>query len=182
MINNILLDQDGVLADFFTPAFEALKRKTKKEISREDYIKTKNFDMAEVFEITRDEFWATVDTPGTFEKLDAFPWAGALVDFLKRFAPITIASSPSPSDNCVSEKLFWLRKHLGISHKDCIFGGKKYLMARPDALLIDDAPEHVFKFIEAGGKAVLIPSNWNTPNLSYNMILETIIKSGYLNE
>lgn len=57
-----------------------------------------------------------------------------------------------------------------------ITGKKKYLLAREDALLIDDSKPNCDSFIGNGGSAALVPSDWNTLDLSYNMVWNKIAK------
>jgi hypothetical protein len=63
---------------------------------------------------------------------------------------------------------------LGIKMTDCMFGSAKHLMAKPDVLLIDDLQKNVDKFIDAGGQAVCVPSNWNTLDLNFSHIWSKI--------
>ncbi len=163
MINNILLDMDGVLADFFTVALRELNRKyPDRAISIDEYRKNPTFDIAEKFKISNTEFWTALNYIGFWSNLPLFNHAKNLFGALKEIAPVTIASSPCSSNfNCVPEKLIWLKRHFGLTSSECLFGSRKYLMARPDTLLVDDYNKNTTEFQENGGKAILIPSNWN---------------------
>ena len=176
---------DGVLSDFFDDALWNLNKKfrPKDPITAQQYRKNPSFDMAAEFDISQEEFWQTIETNEYFWfNMTPFPWAKGLYDLLSEFAPVTIASSPSLNPRCIPDKLEWLSKHLGVKSDSCMFGGRKYLMAKPDTLLIDDYPKNVEKFIEAGGKAVLVPSSWNTEDLSFDKVVAAIIKEGSINE
>lgn len=181
MIKNILLDMDCVLADFFSSALHQLNKKYSKDnpITEKQYRKYGKFDMAALFGISKEEFWATIDSNQYFWiNICPFPWANALVRFLNEFAPVTIASSPHTSRACIADKVEWLDKKLGIKGDQCMFGPRKYLMAKPDTFLIDDLQSNVDDFIAHGGKGVCIPSNWNTEDLSFDMIAAKIVKGG----
>lgn len=185
MINNILLDLDGTISDFFTDALYLLNNKfrPKDPITAQQYRENPSFDMAAKFGISQEEFWQTIEANQYFWcSMTRFPWAKQLYDLLSEFAPVTIASSPSLNPRCIPDKLEWLNKYLGVKSDSCMFGGRKYLMARSDTLLIDDYPKNVEKFIEAGGKAVLVPSSWNTEDLSFDKVVAAIIKEGSINE
>lgn len=185
MIKNILLDLDGTLSDFFTDALYLLNKKYCKNtpITAEEYRKEPTFNMADKFYISQEEFWQTIEADQYFwSNMSPFPWAKGLYNLLSEFAPVTISSSPSLNPRCIPDKLEWLNKHLGVKSDSCMFGGRKYLMAKPDTLLIDDYPKNVEKFIEAGGKAVLVPSSWNTEDLSFDKVVAAIIKEGSINE
>lgn len=181
MIDSILLDQDCVLADFFSAALNKLNRKYRKEnpASMDEYRKYGDYSIEQFFNISIEEFWKCLEDSNYFwDELPSYPWSKSLYDFLKRFAPVTIVSSPSDGLNCVYGKVQWLKKYIDpdIATGDCVFTKKKYLLANPNTLLIDDLQENCDKFIEAGGHAVCVPSTWNTKNLQYNDILERIIK------
>ncbi|MBV6513810.1 MAG: hypothetical protein FMNOHCHN_03366 [Ignavibacteriaceae bacterium] len=179
-IENILLDMDGVLADFFSDSLLRLNKKFRSKespITIEEYLESPSFDMAQKFGISAGEFWTTIESDQYFwRNMTPFSWAKQLYEFLQRFAPVTICSSPSLNPRCIPDKLEWISKHLNIKSDQCMFGGRKHLMAKPNALLIDDYPKNVDKFIEAGGNAVLVPSSWNTKNLTFNDVLEKIVK------
>ncbi len=140
--------------------------------------------MAALFGITNAEFWQCVEGGDQYfwDNLPLFPWSKDLYDFLSRFAPVTILSSPSDGSNCVWGKVKWLKEKIdpNISTGDCVFTKKKYLLANPESLLIDDLQKNCDEFITAGGQAVCVPSTWNTKNLSYNDILEKILRDSSL--
>jgi len=185
MIKQIYLDQDGCIARFFESALSNLNKKYRKDnpITINEYIEYGKFDMAGLFGIENKDFWTCVEDSQYFwDNLSTFPWSKDLYDFLRKFAPVTILSSPSDGGSCVYGKVQWLKKHIDsdITTGDCIFTKKKHLLANPESLLIDDLQKNCDEFITAGGKAVCIPSTWNTKNLSYNDVLERIIKEGSL--
>lgn len=184
-IKTILLDLDGTLSDFFSDALHHLNKKYRPDnpLTAEEYRKNPTFNMAEKFGISQGEFWKTIESNQYFWcNMTPFRWAKQLYNLLSEFAPVTILSSPSLNPRCIPDKLEWLDKHLGIKSDSCMFGGRKYLMARPDALLIDDYPKNTESFIQAGGNAVLIPSSWNTEDLSFDKVVAAIIKEGSINE
>lgn len=175
-ITHVLLDMDGVLADFFTPALEKLNRKfPSRRLSTTEYVKQREFAMDKMFGITQSQFWTTIEDDNFWEDLKPMTHAQALLDFLTvRSVPYYIASSPSYHPTCVTSKVKWLKKHFGINMSQAMFGSAKYLMAKPNALLIDDLPKNVDKFILAGGQAVCVPSNWNTEPFDVHQLLNPI--------
>jgi hypothetical protein len=46
-------------------------------------------------------------------------------------------------------------------HRQYAITPRKYLFARPDALLIDDNPTNIDTFIQNGGQGLLVPRPWN---------------------
>jgi 5'(3')-deoxyribonucleotidase len=179
---NILLDLDGCLCDFFSQSLKDLNwhyRKDNNKITINQYIETQNPNMHEVFGITKTQFWAAIDYPNFWYYLQPFPWAKKLVKYLKSKGTVTIATAPGHIRS-FSEKASWLQTHLDINRNDIMIGKHKWLMAREDAVLIDDLPENIKKFRAYGGNAILVPSNWNTRNLSYEHVLGAIEEAGIL--
>ncbi len=180
MIRQIYCDLDGILADFFSASLHKLNKKYRKDnpATMDEYIQYGKYTMQEFFNISKEDFWKCVEDQYFWDGLPLYPWSKSLYNFLGRFAPVTILSSPSDGSNCVWGKVKWLQEKIdkSITTGDCIFTKKKYLLANPESLLIDDLRENCDKFIEAGGHAVCVPSTWNTKNLQYNDILERIIR------
>lgn len=173
---NILLDLDGVLSDFFTEALFRLNENFDGNITAAEYIKHNTFDMARVFGITSVEFWETLEQDCDFwNSLKPFPWAQLLLDILSDKGEVTICSSPSYHPICAAQKIQWCLDHLKINSSAVMLGGRKYLMARPDAILIDDFPKNVKAFRAAGSRAILVPSNWNTHNLTLQKVIASLI-------
>lgn len=166
---HILLDMDGVLADFFTPALARCNNASLTTISATEYVESGfGFDMAKVFCITPKKFWQAIDWDAFWSNLVPFRHAGQLIDALYETGlPVYISSSPSQGRDCVPDKIEWLRRYLSVPMTACMFGSAKHLMARPGALLIDDYAKNCDAFIEAGGDAVCVPSNWNTLDLTF---------------
>lgn len=165
----ILLDMDGVLADFFTSALKALNANSKRDpITPQQYVEKQEFAMDKVFNITASKFWQTIETNDFWQNLKPMEHADNLLSYLRMFKiPIVIASSPSFHSTCIPSKVAWLYHYYGIRVTDCMFGSKKYLMAKPGTLLIDDSQKNIDNFIHHEGQAVCIPSNWNTHNLTF---------------
>ena len=166
---HILLDMDGVLADFFTPALSRLNAHSERAPTPADtYRANFGFDMAAAFSITPEKFWQLIDTEDFWRKLTPLPHAKRLIAAVRGTGiPFFVASSPSMGYHCVPQKMAWLYHHLGIKQTQCMFGSAKHLMARPGALLIDDLDKNCDAFVGAGGSAVLLPSNWNKADIRF---------------
>lgn len=168
-ISHILLDMDGVLADFFTAALRRCNVGTDKYmLTPESYVGHFGFNMASAYGITDVEFWNLIDRDNFWAGLQPLPHAAQLIGALQATGlPIYISSSPSQGHDCVPAKICWLRTHFDLRLKDCMFGSAKHLMARPGALLIDDLPMNCNTFVTEGGSAVCVPSNWNKLDLTF---------------
>jgi 5'(3')-deoxyribonucleotidase len=162
MKNNlhILLDMDGVLADFFSNALRVLNRETGRDLTHADC--NGGYQLEKVFGISKSAFWRAIESdPNFWDELEPFEWAGELLEYLRGHGDVTISTSPSRDPNCHYQKIKWLRDRLGICADDVMLGGKKWLMARSNHLLVDDFPKNVDAFREHGGQALLVPSGWN---------------------
>lgn len=178
-----LLDMDGVIADFLSAAIRELNKAYGKNITLEQY--AREFGQGGIYDyygITVAEFWQPInDCPNFWSELLPFPWTGRLYNDLRAIGDVTIVTAPSHDPECSKQKLIWLNEHLDVKPTDVFLGHKKYLMAG-NGILIDDYSKNVDAFKEAGGQAILIPSTWNTNNLTYEMIWSTIteeLANGY---
>jgi hypothetical protein len=88
-----------------------------------------------------------------------YPWFEALMANLRRLAEkVVFVTSPASAQG----KRQWLINQFGVKFQDFIFTCQKHYLARtPYSVLIDDSPENVRLFREAGGAAVLFPRPWN---------------------
>ena len=175
--NHFLLDMDGVLSDFLSGALKLFNRELRRNITIEEYISVGGFDISKVYDISVSKFWHIIDNEKNFWlNLKPFDWSIDLLRFLKELGEVTIVTSPSQDYKCVSQKLEWLDKYLRVKSNDVFLGSKKYLMAG-NGILIDDYHKNTEKFILNGGKAILIPSNWNTTDLSFEKVKQTILNN-----
>lgn len=162
-IRRILLDMDGVLADWCGGVFELL-----------------GLEAADVFEVwpagewgvgaaleefghTTRDFWGRIDAAGRefWAELEELPWALELHETCQAIADTTILTSPSLDPGCAAGKVEWLQRFRGTSFRDYLIGADKSACAKSGHVLIDDKPANCTAFEEAGGDAVLFPARWN---------------------
>lgn len=178
--NQILLDLDGVLSNFLGLAIERLNQALNRDEPVPDmdermFALIGNWSIAEVYAISDDQFWETLEHKDDFWcSIAPFPWARELYEWLKTIAPVTICTSPSLHPKCAGQKIEWAMRHLGIHNSGMMIGGRKHLMARPGSVLIDDYPKNCAAFREAGGVAIQVPSNWNTHPLTFEAVQSSI--------
>ncbi len=159
-VRHILLDMDGVISDFMGSILALHGQEHLEEnwpLGEADY--------AGVTGMTKDEFWKPVDALGGrfWSEFPCYPWLDELLTLLKQTAPFTISTSPSRSAACASAKVEWLRQHFKEPlFMDFMIGTQKYLMAKPDVVLIDDQHKNVDLFRKHGGQAILFPQPWNS--------------------
>lgn len=173
---NILLDMDGVLADFAGSAIRLLNEKLKKDHTIEQYASEYGeFGMDKFYGISEEEFWSVIDYDEYFwYNIEPLPWAKELYGMLLGFGEVMIVTSPAQNPVCAYHKYRWLYEHLNIKTENIILCSKKHLLAG-NGLLIDDYKKNVIEFMNAGGDAVCVPSNWNTPNLDKYEVFDTIL-------
>ena len=164
---NILLDMDGVLADFYGHWL--------KVAGRESLIKDWPLgepSISKVASISLFEFWEITVLPDFWYDIPKLPWFDDLINLVRKFGIFTICSDPGPYPNAASQKIRWLKKYLGMRFDDYMLGPLKYLMAG-NGILIDDSDENINAFKAHGGQAILFPactnSNWpmTTDRLGY---------------
>ena len=154
---HILLDLDGVVADFNSAALRAHGAEHLIGNQPEGV-----WEITDVLGISKSNFWWPIDTAEFWENLQPYPWARELVDCVKSFGEFTVATSPGRSPEGHAGKVRWMRRFFGNSFKDYMIGKQKWLMAAPGNVLIDDSDDNVNKFAEHNGTAILFPQRWNS--------------------
>jgi len=173
-----LLDMDGVLVDFISGALDALNKRYQKNITLRQYASEFGaWPTYDYYGITEKDFWKTIDDTRWFwYNLKPMPWYKELYGYLSSMGDVTIVTAPSLSIACIEEKLAWLSRYLNLNVKDVIFANKKYLLTAPGNILIDDYYHNTESFRSFGGKAILVPSSWNTVDLTEEMVFNVIRK------
>ena len=160
----ILLDCDGVLADFTTIALDLIeqetgRRYTEKEIPRWDIFESMGFP----------ELWTAFGVkaaqPGFCFGMKPYPKAKAAVKKLSEHYDVVIVTAPVDAPPWMYERAHWLGEHFEMSRKKVIFAHEKQLVHGD--CFVDDKPANVIAWAEAhpDGVAVL----WDHP---YNRSVE----------
>lgn len=170
-VSAIYLDLDGVLADFVSAA---LKAHGKDPAAAMEAWPCGEYDaMFGVVGVDEDAFWDRINAwppwPNAapegshfWEKeIQAYPWADGLWDLCEGLAPTWVLTAPSRHAGSSYGKVKWLQKWRGERFRNYVMAPRKWHLARPGALLVDDDPKNVGKWIEGGGDAVLFPRPWN---------------------
>lgn len=167
-IEAIYLDMDGVLADFVTSSILALGRTPEEVLPR---VKPGDYNgIYDALGMSESEFWKRIDAlgggraPGSllWENMTPYPWRDKVLAACRKIAPTWILTAPSRNPGSSFGKVAWLQEWLGASFRDYVLAPRKWHLARPGALLIDDHDENVSKWRERGGEAILFPRLWNS--------------------
>ena len=138
----ILLDQDGVLADF-EQGFLNAWRAQYPDIPPVEYPNRTSFYILQNYPVElRARAEALYTAPGFIRNLPPVPGAlEAVKELLALGMDIRICTSPlSQFENCVAEKYLWVEKHLGREATNRLILTKDKTLVQGD-LLIDDKPE-----------------------------------------
>ena len=160
----VLLDCDGVLADFIGGLLPVIRDITGRTFVREQVTR---FDFVTSLGLSREEGAAIKrwlgDARGWCESLAVYPGAVDGVCALREVADVYIVTSPWNS--CATwthEREAWLRRNFDISHANVLHASAKHLV-RGD-VFVDDKTEAVVAWQAANpdGAAMrwLTPHNW----------------------
>ena len=149
----VVLDLDGVLVDFASRVC-AIHGKQLPEV----------WDKGEFFhnywDMTEEEFWKPLRGYQFWNSLDWTHDGKRILNIILGFTrDITICTSPSQDPFAAAGKVMWCQRELpGIP---VFVGSKKWMLAKPNRILIDDSTKNVKKYKESGGPVCLIPRPWN---------------------
>ncbi len=167
---NILLDMDGVVADFLG----GMCRLHGRPWPFDHHPERGNhmWDTPRLWGLTPGEFWAPVaaDAYTFWSGLDKTAEADETVSLVVGafgVAHVAFCSQPQPQRGCLDGKYAWTQRHypeipLIITTKDHRGRPPKHWLAKEDTLLIDDNAQNVGEFQAAGGLAFLFPRPWNS--------------------
>jgi len=96
---------------------------------------------------------------------------------LDKFHPeqIYLLTTPMPNLESASGKMMWVNDNLPVYLKHTIITqAPKFLLARPDTLLIDDKNQNVDEFYAAGGRGCLVPRFWNRAHFCADRTVEVV--------
>lgn len=161
----ILLDMDGLLADFTAGACQ-LHGKDDPYASGEN---NGNYDIAKILNINTNDFWLPMQKD-FWANLPKTKEADEIVNLctgLFGVENVCILSSPNLNHESLIGKLIWIETHFPQFRRQYLLGPRKQFCAAPNHVLIDDHLHNTDLFREAGGISYLYPRPWN-PRHSMN--------------
>lgn len=191
MIKTILIDVDGVIADFDRAALarilgperveEGMKLRDKGEWS-----------IARGLGMSESDFWKRIDDAQFWQTIPSYDGA---VDFIRNLTKMAkehfrvesfyFLTSSGGSSEFPTPRTRWIRefnKQSGVSIPLAIVQdiGGKLLCANAETLLVEDNDKNYEGFLAAGGYGVLVPRQWNkgtfNPEFSsvYGQVIDTV--------
>lgn len=173
-MDNILLDCDGVIADFTTEALKVINRKLGlKGKQRFNISHITQWDICD--SVGHPELWPDVmkasSKKGFCLKIKAYPGSEAGVKLLQQHGTVFIVTSPLSAPLWMSERTEWVKKNFGIEKSHVIHTEAKFLVQ--GTALIDDKFENIQSWVIANPKGLGLlwdmPYNrqntWITPQI-----------------
>ena len=168
-MKRLLLDMDGVIADFHTGMCNAHMRPS----PYNDPVNYGQFDMAKIWKMSAAEFWSKA-TVTFWKNLPVMPLASNVVSMCVRefgIENICLLSSPaSDAGACMAGKHAWIQKHFPEFKRQFLFGPHKEFCSAPNHYLVDDCEKNTEKF----KNSFLVPRPWNSAWSDAGLSLERL--------
>lgn len=151
MIPQVFVDLDGVLGNLNKSMCQSFGIVYPKATTLSyDWVLTAS-------QVGLDEFFRVLESnPEIWDRVEPFPWTPKLVQCLDLHAPNwKILSEAIIDPACWHGKVKWVRNFLSQSHvhRLALTGFKKYELACPGDILIDDRELNVEEWVRRGGHA-----------------------------
>jgi 5'(3')-deoxyribonucleotidase len=180
----VLLDVDGVIADFLTPAIQVMEEVSGQPLHPEalnDWNLFRNYDGK-----TRNKFYEVFHSKGWC--LNLKPYEGALegVNLLRTEADVYFVTSPMHGPYWAYERACWLQKYFDAKLDHIIQTNAKHVCT--GRTLVDDKPDHAENWQRANPKSVAIlwdrqynqRSNHYPRGDSWEWVLEVTMGNWYI--
>ena len=164
MTKRVLLDCDGVLADFIGPLLDVVHEHTGRRYAREDVTE---FRFAKCLDLTRAEADRVYDTLSNradwWRSLPVFDGAREGVARLREVADVYIVTSPWwTCATWLGQRLDWLYQHFEITGANVVATSAKHMIAGD--ILVDDKTETLHAWLDAHFRRGEAALQWITPH------------------
>lgn len=159
----VLLDVDGVLADFLTPSLKVIESVTGEPVPPE-YLTEWDF-MRHYDKETSKKFYDIFKSEGWCFNLEVYPGAVEAVKELRGYADVYFVTSPMHGRHWAFERTEWLDKHFGARRDHVVHTNAKYLCVGD--VLVDDKPSHIIEWELSHPKGTGLL--WNQPYNKYDV-------------
>ena len=162
----ILIDCDGVLADFVGGVVDALNTDSLKSMGysarpRYDSAMVTRWGIAECLGVPEKRVWDIVSQPGFCAGLLPIAGARECLDVLRSFADVYAVTSPVwSSPYWMHERTRWLKDMMGFDWDHIVHTSSKHILTAD--VLIDDKASTIRTWCETGARfGVLLSRPWN---------------------
>lgn len=167
----ICIDLDGVIADMTSAAAQVHGIKLPYGKLDYGYLYSK---------FTRkSDFWKKCHHHDFWANIPLYPWSKDLVSIVEKSKiPFVFLTKAPMGTGAWSGKAEWIQKNFGKhQNKLWVVRGDKALMSRQGYLLIDDKPENIKSWTEAGGDGIIWPEVNPDPNDDYKSLIDPLLTS-----
>lgn len=170
MNKRILLDMDGVIADFIGAAISLHKPKDSTVV---------NWDFFEQWGLTASDFWTPMgydfwlNIPKTIEAIRIVQMCEVAVGPKN----VCLLTAPCKTKGCRDGKADWIDRHFPRYNDRHLIGAAKNFCSSPNSLLIDDSDKNCEEFVGAGGQVCLYPQPWNKARDNTHIAVQVLAKS-----
>jgi hypothetical protein len=170
MNKRILLDLDGVIADFVAAAVE-LHKPSNPVVS--------SWNFFEEWGLTARDFWGPmgynfwVNVPKTTDAVQIVQMCEEAVGSRN----VCLLTAPCYTKGCRDGKRDWIRKHFPQYHRRHLIGAPKEFCASPNSLLVDDSDTNCETFANWGGHFCLYPNQANKARDNAHIAIEVLKKA-----
>lgn len=190
----VLIDVDGVLADFLTGALKVINQVTDGCFIPSDVTQWDIFESLELNQEIEDKCYEVFKSKNYAQNLRPYCGAKETIATLKEIADVFIVTSPIHSETWVHDRTEWLQNELGIGEKETVHTSAKYLISGD--VLVDDRPENVRTWLEHNPSGVGIlwghsynkdvdvgfrveNENWDTLISIVKLLKHCMVRNGY---
>lgn len=181
-MKKILLDIDGVLANFVKGACDFLGVNDPYREGRDDVLG--KWDLLEHIGMTpaeKNQFWQDINREDFWANLELLPEAIHIVKLCEEYVGthnVCLLSSPGHMEYAMPGKLKWINRHFPQFGKRFLFGSEKQFCANPHHILVDDYEKNVSAFRNHRGDAFLVPRPWNHLYKNEDQLIQSL--NGFL--
>lgn len=166
----VLVDIDGVCADFVSPVLRVVERVRGLAPGALEHVHVTTWDMWDCLRCTPEEMArvnAAIDARGFCASLEPLPGAADGVRRLREFCDVYVVTSPWSSETWSYERARWCGDHLGVPRGSIVSTSAKHLV-RGD-VLVDDKTSTLEEWRRAwpGAGPLLFRQPWNARDRWY---------------
>lgn len=148
----LLLDVDGIVADFVGAAVKVMSEKSGRRISSDDVVHwevTSVLDDHAVREACKEEF----NKAGFCSAFEVYDGAQAAVRRLQELTELFFVTAPMRSSpTWMPERVSWLERHFAVDHRHVVFASKKHIISGD--FMVDDAPGNIAPWLASNPGSV----------------------------